>query len=215
MLTDACSPCSLQPNTSADRLATLPRICSRVDSSFIPSKSYPLTRSIVDAASSASLLRTIADSASSDWVFFSVQIVCICAFTFVNPSRQARLLRVSIGTLKSSAIAFHPFPVRYSAFALSHCAFVMLSGSAVALPVATPFPLFVFPRFPKQIPRFPPFQKYFLFFFDSFPTLPHSVPVNETLHLETTGHCCLRHPFHPCNRLSRIILRHYPQPLIP
>ncbi len=33
----AASPCSLHPNTSADRLATEPSICSRVDSSLIPS----------------------------------------------------------------------------------------------------------------------------------------------------------------------------------
>ena len=122
----ACSPCSLQPNTSAERFATEPRIVSRVASSLIPSRSYVSILSNVEAASAASLLRTKADRLSRLWDLFSLQTVCICAFTFVMPSRHARLRRVLIGTLKSSAIACHSLPLKYCAFALSHCLAVIL-----------------------------------------------------------------------------------------
>ena len=128
----ACSPVSDQPKTKAERFATLPRICSRVFSSLIPSKLYPLTRSIVAAASSANFERTKADKASRLFSVFTEisedRIASVSFLNFVTPSRDALLFRVSTFSPSCSPIAFHPLPETYSAFAFSHSLAVILGG---------------------------------------------------------------------------------------
>ena len=200
MLTLACSPCSLQPNTSADRFATLPRICSRVDSSLIPSRSYESILSSVAAASAASLERTSADNASRLFSVFTEisegNESFISRFTFVTPSRLARLQSVVLFTFNLSAIASHSIPARYRLQAFCQTSFGILISNTVrtgkesrkesdspilALSSSQSFSLV----FLSNSTLFPPCKTFSNFFFDSFTCPPHAVRREQNLASKT------------------------------
>ena len=126
--TDAASPCSDQPNTSAERLATEPRIVSRVASSLIPSRSYVSILSNVDAASAASLLRTKADRASKLFSVFTEiseeKIDFASRLNFVRPSLSARFCRVAFFAPSLPAMVPQSLPARYRPRAVFHCSSV-------------------------------------------------------------------------------------------
>ena len=120
----ACSPCSLHPKTSAERFATLPRIVSRVASSLMPSKSYPLTRSSVLAASAARRLRTRTERASKLFSVFTeiseTEIDFASRLNFVRPSLSARFCKVAFFAPSLPAIVPQSLPARYKPRAVFH-----------------------------------------------------------------------------------------------
>ena len=119
-----CSPVSAHPNTNAERFATDPRICSRVDSSRIPSSSYESIRSSVDAASAASLLRTRAERASKLFSVFTeiseTEIDFASRLNFVRPSLSARFCKVAFFAPSLPAMVPQSLPARYRPRAVFH-----------------------------------------------------------------------------------------------
>jgi hypothetical protein len=118
------SPASDQPNTSADRFATLPRIDSLTDSSFIPSRSYESILSSVEAASAASFERTKAERASK---LFSVlteisetEIDFASRLNFVSPSLSARFCKVAFFAPSLPEMAPQSLPAKYRPRAVFH-----------------------------------------------------------------------------------------------